>query len=162
MFAPLFWHVWIKIDRFWAFCWQNHPNITISLMIWLVRCFNFQSRLNRYWILHVLYNIPHQSWRFHPVLPIDCKYLKITNMHFLELSLIGDVWVRLRVFFESVLIKKLAVFFSQHLGGNNSLIVHFFVGWPRSIFLLPQVNDSVLGNFSGNRPYVWWLQNVLI
>lgn len=39
--------------------------------------------------------------------------------------------------FESVLIKKLGVFFSQHLGGNNSLIVHFFVGWPRPIFLLP-------------------------
>ena len=71
--------------------------------------------------------------------------------------------------FESVLIEKLS-FFSwlwcllhqkQHLGGNNFLIGNYF-DMAKVKFPLPQVNDTVLGSFSSNWPYVCWLQIFLI
>ena len=87
----------------------------------------------------MFYNIPHQSWSFHPILP--------------KHTLFG-IWVRLVIFesvwwiCESVLIEKLGVIVSwfwclvhqnQHLGGNNSLIVHFCLhGWDQ-IFHYPRL-----------------------
>ena len=135
----------VRLDQNWpilAFWWKsvrfpiphpwNHSNITfkkiIDAMIGMVLQF-YQLRLTRC-ILHVL-----------PILEFSPHFAHRRNLLENHKHTLSGIWVRLVIFesvwgiLESVLIEKLGVFFSwlwclvhqtQHLGGNNSLIVHLF------------------------------------
>lgn len=92
---------------------------------------------------------------FTPFLRIDWKTLKITNIHFWDLSPPGDFWVRLKDCLVRFDQKADSVSFmtlmrqNQHLGCNNSLYNYFLFMAEVIVFALPQVNDSILGIFSG-------------
>ena len=100
----------------------------------------------------MFYNIPYQCWSFHPILLIDWKYLKITNIHFLDFEVVWWFLSPVDGFLSPFWSKNWACFFH----GFDALCTKINT-W-RSNVPLPQVNDSVLRIFWSSQPYLWWLQ----